>query len=299
MFELRVLTGLHLGTALPLFGDNWSIGQSKEADLLLTDAGVEAQHCLLRREEQHWQLQQQQGVVTRQPANLGGDLDNLSVEEPFAVGSAWLCIAAAETPWQTFTPPAAIPPQSVEVPAPQPETQPQKKPFPRWMSGLVLSLTLLFTFPVVSWMLQPTPVQTQPSNPAGRKNLATPAEISPPLKTMLRERELAQAVSIQVTNESVTLNGSLNEEQMLVFNRMLNRFNESYMTNIPLINQVKPLKIELPFRIVQITTGSHANIVTDNGKRIFIGDEVDNLRLVSITNDHIEFGGRDNIKVSW
>jgi type III secretion protein D len=50
---------------------------------------------------------------------------------------------------------------------------------------------------------------------------------------------------------------------------------------------------------VQITTGSRANIVTDDGQRLFVGDEVDHLRLVSITSDQIEFNGRDNIKVSW
>ena len=57
--------------------------------------------------------------------------------------------------------------------------------------------------------------------------------------------------------------------------------------------------MELPFRIVQITTGSRANIVTDDGQRLFIGDEVDELRLVSITGNQIEFSGRENIKVSW
>jgi len=38
MFELRVLEGLNQGAALPLFGEQWSLGCHTDADLLLTDA---------------------------------------------------------------------------------------------------------------------------------------------------------------------------------------------------------------------------------------------------------------------
>ena len=37
MFELRVLEGLNQGAALPLFGEQWSLGCHADADLLLND----------------------------------------------------------------------------------------------------------------------------------------------------------------------------------------------------------------------------------------------------------------------
>ena len=33
MYELRVLDGLHQGAALPLFGEQWSLGANADADL--------------------------------------------------------------------------------------------------------------------------------------------------------------------------------------------------------------------------------------------------------------------------
>lgn len=37
MFELRVLSGLHQGAALPLIGEQWLIGADAEHDLALYD----------------------------------------------------------------------------------------------------------------------------------------------------------------------------------------------------------------------------------------------------------------------
>ncbi len=294
MFELRVLSGLHLGAALPLFGDSWLIGQAEEADLLLSDAGVAASHCRLQRAEAGWQLL----------SLADGSTTAVIAGEAFAVGDAWLCVAEAETPWAAFIPPVTpaepevqaehvATPQSAPAPAPA-----RKGGFPRWISALSFSLLLLLTFTVVSWILQPTVAQTGVTS-SGRQHLDNISEIRAPLLTMLRERDLASAVSVVAGDKKVVLKGKLNKEQMQVFSRMLARFNADYMTALPLDNQVTPLKLELPFRIVQITTGKRANIVTEEGQRLFIGDQIDDLRLVAITDNRIEFSGRDNIKVSW
>ena len=51
--------------------------------------------------------------------------------------------------------------------------------------------------------------------------------------------------------------------------------------------------------IVQITAGPHANIVTEDGQRLFVGDERNGLRLTGITADSVQFGGKENIAVKW
>ena len=45
MYELRVLDGQRQGAALPLFGEQWSIGAQADADLVLNDPGVAEQHA--------------------------------------------------------------------------------------------------------------------------------------------------------------------------------------------------------------------------------------------------------------
>jgi len=288
MFELRVLSGLHLGAALPLFGDRWLIGHAEEADLMLSDPCVAARQCELRREEAGWLAQPD-----------GGEAYSITPDAPFQVADVWLCVAQVDTPWAACLPPA--PASAPEAPAgPASETAvpaaARKGVVSRSIRTLAWSLMLLLSLTVMSWVLQPTVAQTQV---ADSRHPRTPAELQAPLQKMLRERDLASLVKLDMHNQRLRLTGRLSKAQMQIFNRMLERFNATYSSDIPLNNQVRLLKVRLPFRIVQITTGSRANIVTDEGQRLFVGDEVDNLRLVAITSDQIEFNGRDNIKVNW
>jgi len=48
MFELRVLDGQHQGAALPLFGEQWSMGAHPDTDLSLYDPGIAEWHVWLR-----------------------------------------------------------------------------------------------------------------------------------------------------------------------------------------------------------------------------------------------------------
>lgn len=285
MFELRVLSGLHLGAALPLFGDSWVLGQSADADLLLSDEGMGDAVWRLHRHESGWQLEQP-----------GGEQHALASGTPFAVGPVWLAVADADTPWTPFVAPVQQA-AAASVAAPVPAQAPRKSLFTRAMRVAMVSMMLLLTFTVVSWILQPTVAQTQVVSGPGR--MLSVSDVKAPLLKMLRERDLGSAVAVIVHEKSVELKGKLSDAQMEIFNRMMGRFNDEFKTAVPVVNKVEPLKVELPFRIVQITTGSRANIVTDDGQRLFIGDEVDELRLVSITGNQIEFSGRENIKVSW
>lgn len=288
MFELRVLSGLHLGAALPLFGDAWLIGQADDADLMLSDDGIASHHCRLHHETDMWRLEPACG-------------ESLTVEcgKAFAVGNIWLCVASSETPWAECMPPAV--PEPVEE-TPQPEMPAavvvRKSLFSRAIRTMMFSLMLLMTLTVMSWVLQPTVAQTQVAS-SSRTTLQTASDVRAPLLKMLRERDLASVVTLEDRQKSIRLSGRLNKAQMQIFTRMMSRFNAEYLSEIPLDNQVKPLTVTLPFRIVQITTGTRANIVTDEGQRLFVGDEIDELRLVSITSSQIEFNGRDSIKVNW
>lgn len=56
MFELRVLDGMHQGAALPLFGEQWSIGAHPDADLALYDPGIAERHVRLQCVDQRWSV---------------------------------------------------------------------------------------------------------------------------------------------------------------------------------------------------------------------------------------------------
>lgn len=52
MLELRILTGLHRGAALPLEGDAIRLGSAAENDIVLLDPGMPAVACAIYRSEQ-------------------------------------------------------------------------------------------------------------------------------------------------------------------------------------------------------------------------------------------------------
>ncbi|MGD8108396.1 FHA domain-containing protein [Pantoea sp. FN0302] len=288
MFELRVLSGLHCGAALPLSGDRWQIGASPQADLLLSDESVTGCERWLHCQEGSWWLTEQEEASDRQPVTL---------EEPFELAGVWLCVAQASTPWHE----AAALPASAFASAPAAavaEEVAARTGTPRWMRGVIFGLLLLFSFTVVSWILQPTVAQPN-AGENSRPAWGTVEDLRAPLQIMLRERDLANSVKISRQGDRLLLSGSLTQPQITVFNRMMTRFYARYSAAAPVTSAVRPLEKKLPFRIVQIATGSRANIVTDEGDRLFIGDQIGDLRLVAITDDRIEFSGHDPITVKW
>ena len=298
MFELRVLTGRHQGAALPVSGGRWTLGHSEEADLQLTDDGVASQHAALCFEDERWQLHGIEGQVRQAEGELLPLLDPLSPDTPFALGEVWLCLAPAEQPWEAMrAAPLPVAPAAVAAPVAASAPAPSRL-FSRGIQVLSVSLILLLSFTIISWILQPTVAQTA-TTPSSRKMLETLQEVRPPLLAMLRERGLTPGVKIDMDKGRLILNGELSKERLQILDRMLTRFQAQYNVLPQLVNHTRLRSAKLPFRIVQITTGKRANVVTDAGERLFVGDQVGDLRLVAITSSEVEFAGREQIKVNW
>jgi len=139
--------------------------------------------------------------------------------------------------------------------------------------------------------LMPAPVQ--------KIDLATVAEVRQQLLKMLSERELAQRVSMQVINGQISLNGDVSSEEMALLSRMLGRFAERFDTPVPVISRVREGNSQPPFKITQIVGGPNGHVVLEGGRRLFLGDEVDGLRLVSIDNAKVVFDGLRRYEVRW
>lgn len=99
MYELRVLTGLHQGAALPLTGREWTIGSSTESDLALHDPGIEGRHCLLQLVDDTWTLARQNGVVTDIEGHKVDVITPLLPGSAFALNGVWLSLVSANTNW--------------------------------------------------------------------------------------------------------------------------------------------------------------------------------------------------------
>lgn len=299
MFELRVLDGLSQGAALPLFGEQWSIGAHADADLVLNGPGIEEQHARLRLTDANWSVQAEAGLLRDAEGRMLAQIANLELNIPFWVGEVQLCVTLADQPWPQPCAPAPLSPP----PTPEPARGFTLSSIPQAQQKRLISVVLVVTaIIVVMGMISTGEPEAQASlmPPVVRKHeLATPFEVRQQLLKMLGERELSQRVSLQVINGQVALSGDVSQDEVELVARMLARFGEQFDSAVPVISRVRVRDGALPFKIVQIVGGPNGHVVLEEGGRLFVGDEVEGLRLVLIDNTKVVFDGAQRYEVRW
>ena len=304
MLELRVLNGLRQGAALPLFGEQWSIGAHPDADLMLNDPGIAEQHARLRVIDSNWSVQAEAGLLHGDEGQVLAQIASLVLNVPFSVGTIRLCVSMADQPWPESAAPAC-------APAPSPRTtEVSRTPLalqlssisPTQQKRLISAVLVLAILVVVAGIASTGEREAQASlmpPVVVKQELATPFDVRQQLLKMLSERELSQRVSLQVINGQVALNGDVSLEDVELVSRMLSRFGELFDSAVPVISRVRVRDGTLPFKIVQIVGGPNGHVVLEEGSRLFVGDEVDGLRLVLIDNSKVVFDGAQRFEVRW
>ncbi|AIB40149.1 MULTISPECIES: FHA domain-containing protein [Pseudomonas] len=299
MYELRVLDGQRQGAALPLFGEQWSIGAQADADLVLNDPGVAEQHALLRFFEANWSVQAQAELLYGAAGQAMAQIPNLALNVPFLVGSVRLCVTLADQPW-----PEPVAPAAAAVPSPDEPVQAlmlsaiapsQQK---RLISLVLVMAIIIAVVGMVSTGEHEAQASLMPAV-AGKQELASPIDVRQQLVKMLGERELNPRIGLQVINGQVVLSGDVSQEDVELVSRMLSRFGEQFDSAVPVISRVRVRDEALPFRIVQIVGGPNGHVVLEEGSRLFLGDQIDGLRLVLIDNSKVVFDGAQRYEVLW
>lgn len=299
MFELRVLDGLHQGAALPLFGDQWSIGAQADADLLLKDAGIAEHHARLRLVDSRWSVQAEAGLLQGHDGLVLAQIADLALNTPFSVGAVRLCVTPADQPWP-----------KAKVSQPSPSVTHHEAPLAMALSSIspsrqkhLITLVLVFTVILVAVGITSTgdrEAQASLMPAVDRKHeLGSPFEVRQQLLKMLSERELSQRVSLLVINGQIVLDGEVPQDDVELVARMLSRFGEQFDTAVPVMSRVRISDGTLPFKVLQIVGGPNGHVVLEHGDRLFVGDEVDGLRLVLIDNNKVVFDGARRYEVRW
>jgi len=293
MFELRVLNGLHEGAALPLSGENWALGNHEDSDLQLCDSNIQGLHARLSRLESRWQLMPDQGEIYLAHGQPVKEELTLDIDQPFQLSGVWLVVSDATSPWQS----TSLIPIDNQGKILKPKTGPKiKVRLPLWYKSAVVTLTLLLGIMLTGWFFASAPpVQNRNMKPV----IADADGLQSILTHKLQERDLSHAVMITHYLSGIYLTGDVTERQMDILNRLMMAMKNEYDIRIPFSNGTKLKRLKLPFRIVQITAGKHANIVTEKGRRLFVGDNESGFTLTKITKDSVQFTGPSNITVAW
>lgn len=297
MFELRVLNGSQQGAALPLFGEQWCIGSSAEVDLVLYDPAIAGRHVWLRRIAERWCVQAEEGLVQDDSGQLLAQIADLAADLPFSISGIRLCVSLADQPWPLEPEPVVLE-TSRETPAELPLSTMPRSSQKRWMGGLLVVAILITAVGMMGTDDHQPQASLMPAV-SQKVDLATAPEVRQQLLKMLNERDLAQRVTLQMINGQVSLNGDVTQEQMALLSRMLARFTEQFDSPVPVMSRVREGNSHPPFKITQIVGGANGHVVLEGGQRLFLGDEVEGLRLVSIDNGRLIFDGRQRYEVRW
>jgi type III secretion protein D len=115
----------------------------------------------------------------------------------------------------------------------------------------------------------------------------------------LADAELLKRFDLQLQNEYWSMQAALDDEETARFERILTAFMKQHNITFPVHAKVGSSEAMLPFKIRQVISGSNASVVTQDGDRLYIGEEYRGVRLVAIQGNHLTFAGKRKIEVKW
>lgn len=125
------------------------------------------------------------------------------------------------------------------------------------------------------------------------------AELQTALRRRLSRADLLSRFDLTLNNESWELRANLDDEETARFERVLTSFIKEYHITFPVNAKVVGAENMLPFKIRQVISGNNASVVTQDGERLYVGDEAHGIRLMSIQDTHLVFAGKRKIEVNW
>ena len=138
-----------------------------------------------------------------------------------------------------------------------------------------------------------TPVSAAPSVPTG------PIALQPLFRKRMKEADLLQRFDLDLSESAWSMRAHLDDEEGARFERILKAFVAEHKITFPISAKVGSAESMLPFQIKQIVTGANAGIVTGDGDRLYVGDELLGVKLMAVVDNHLTFMGKRKIEVIW
>jgi type III secretion protein D len=289
--------------------------------VLLADPGVAPLHAAIEeRGGKHW-IKPLASVLTASGEALK-ESTVLAPEHYYQLGGVWIGFFQEGAPWPEWPPTAIASGErrrgksdvaaEAELPTP---AQPGPYPWIRRFAALVLvgigGVLAIVGIASSAYERRSTPPQ-RPQEARGSKSAPesplaavmggrTPSdeELIGELKRQMGERDLLQRVDFDFSGGRLEMRGNMDTEEQERFERLLKKFDKTFHPKFEIVARIVPLKDLLPFKIVEVTTGKGANVVTDSGQRLFLGDSLKGYRLAAVESGKVTFSGKRRIEVTW
>ncbi|RSZ61068.1 hypothetical protein HF313_16635 [Massilia atriviolacea] len=327
MLELRILNGLHRGATLPLDGQAVHIGAGDEADVVMADHGIESEHARLAPHGDGWLLTASGGAIYAAGRSDAQELVELRAGDCARVGDIWISVCWPDAPWEA--PPPLPEPEPAcdareahagDTAAPAPVQQEPPRPHANWRrrgAGALLALVAaMLAATAYALTTRPDPVALQPVTtqsgapkpPARAGKAAAPPKApekpeKPDLAALFRKRladaDLLNRFDLSLGERAWSMQAHLDDEESARFERILGSFIKEHDIRFPVKAKAVTAEAMLPFRIGQVISGANASIVTQDGARLYVGDDYKGVRVVAIQPSRATFFGKRKIEVIW
>lgn len=127
----------------------------------------------------------------------------------------------------------------------------------------------------------------------------TPEELRKAFRKRLADADLLKRLELTLDDQAWNMHGDLDDDESARFERVLKGFLDEHRITFPVRAKVVSAEGMLPFKIRQVVSGSKASIVTQDGERLFVGDEYLGVQVVAIQASHLSFAGKRKIEVHW
>lgn len=127
----------------------------------------------------------------------------------------------------------------------------------------------------------------------------SPQALQAAFRKRMKDADLLQRFDFDLTDSAWSMRAHLDDEEGARFERILKAFVVEHKITFPISAKVGSAESMLPFQIRQIVTGNNAGIVTGDGDRVYVGDELLGVKLVAVVDNHLTFMGKRKIEVIW
>ncbi|HEY8024616.1 MAG TPA: FHA domain-containing protein [Burkholderiaceae bacterium] len=315
MHELRILQGRHRGTSFPLGGMPCLIGRRDQAHIRLYDAGIAGHHATLWPDGDGWVLTAAEGVIADGAGREQQRSFSIAVGQTARLGEVWVSIEALDRPWHT-----------VSLPGPSGAARRAlTQRLGRWAQGcwngavatvprrgLVAAVFLVIVAACAgplrhsmdtTQLSGPLPVATamhEAAVPGDSKQSTLDAQqLKSEFRSRLEQARMVKRFELDLADRAWNMKAVLDDKEIARFGQVLAAFAHDYRVSFPIDAQITQASTTLPFKVESVISGENASMVTQDGKRLFVGDEYRGVRLAAISGKWITFVGKRRIDMVW
>ncbi|MFC5474016.1 FHA domain-containing protein [Paraherbaspirillum soli] len=127
----------------------------------------------------------------------------------------------------------------------------------------------------------------------------TPEQLRKAFRRRLSSADLLSRFDLTLGDHAWDMRADLDDDEAARFERVLAAFIKENHISFPVRARVVGAENMLPFTIRQVISGANASVVTEDGERLYVGDESHGMKVVSIQDNHLVFNGKRKVEVRW